>query len=280
MAREQMEFDVLVVGGGPAGLAAAIRLKQQAAESGAELSVCVIEKGSEIGAHILSGAVMDPRALTELFPDWQALGAPLKAAVSEDRFLLLQETGGRQVPNWLLPDCFQNHGNYVISLGNLCRWLATQAEGLGVDVYAGFAGAEILYDDSGAVRGVATGDMGRLKDGSEGPNFQPGMELLAKYTFFAEGCRGHLGKQLEARFDLRRDCDPQTYGIGIKELWEVKPEQHHQGMVIHTGGWPLDPDTYGGGFLYHMEDGFVSVGFVVGLSYANPFSRPSRKCSG
>ena len=274
MAREQMEFDILVVGGGPAGLAAAIRLKQQAAESGAEVSVCVIEKGSEIGAHILSGAVMDPRALAELFPNWQELGAPLKAAVSEDRFLLLKESGGRQVPNWLLPDCFRNHGNYVISLGNLCRWLATQAEGLGVDVYAGFAGAEILYDEQGAVRGVATGDMGRLKDGSEGPNFQPGMELLAKYTLFAEGCRGHLGKQLEAKFDLRRDCDPQTYGIGIKELWEVRPERHQEGLVIHTGGWPLDPDTYGGGFLYHMEDGLVSVGFVVGLSYANPYLSP------
>jgi len=274
MAREQMEFDILVVGGGPAGLAAAIRLKQQAAEAGAEVSVCVIEKGSEIGAHILSGAVMDPRALAELFPNWQELGAPLKAAVSEDRFLLLKESGGRQVPNWLLPDCFRNHGNYVISLGNLCRWLATQAEGLGVDVYAGFAGAEILYDEQGAVRGVATGDMGRLKDGSEGPNFQPGMELLAKYTLFAEGCRGHLGKQLEAKFDLRRDCDPQTYGIGIKELWEVRPERHQEGLVIHTGGWPLDPDTYGGGFLYHMEDGLVSVGFVVGLSYANPYLSP------
>jgi len=269
-----MEFDILVVGGGPAGLAAAIRLKQQAAESGAEVAVCVIEKGSEIGAHILSGAVMDPRALAELFPNWQELGAPLKAAVSEDRFLLLKESGGRQVPNWLLPDCFRNHGNYVISLGNLCRWLATQAEGLGVDVYAGFAGAEILYDEQGAVRGVATGDMGRLKDGSEGPNFQPGMELLAKYTLFAEGCRGHLGKQLEAKFDLRRDCDPQTYGIGIKELWEVRPEKHQEGLVIHTGGWPLDPDTYGGGFLYHMEDGLVSVGFVVGLSYANPYLSP------
>ena len=274
MAREQMEFDILVVGGGPAGLAAAIRLKQQAAEAGAEVSVCVIEKGSEIGAHILSGAVMDPRALAELFPNWQELGAPLKAAVSEDRFLLLKESGGRQVPNWLLPDCFRNHGNYVISLGKLCRWLATQAEGLGVDVYAGFAGAEILYDEQGAVRGVATGDMGRLKDGSEGPNFQPGMELLAKYTLFAEGCRGHLGKQLEAKFDLRRDCDPQTYGIGIKELWEVRPERHQEGLVIHTGGWPLDPDTYGGGFLYHMEDGLVSVGFVVGLSYANPYLSP------
>ena len=274
MSREAMEFDVVIVGGGPAGLSAAIRLKQLAADAGSELSICVIEKGSEVGAHILSGAVMDPRALAELFPDWQALGAPLKAAVTEDRFLLLSDTGGRQLPNALLPDCFHNHGNYVVSLGNVCRWLATQAEAQGVDVYAGFAGAEILYDAEGRVTGVATGDMGRLKDGSEGPNFQPGMELQAKYTLFAEGCRGHLGKQLEAKFDLRRDCDPQTYGIGIKELWELKPERHRQGLVIHTGGWPLEPDTYGGGFLYHMEDNLVSVGFVVGLGYRNPHLSP------
>ncbi|MCK0511739.1 electron transfer flavoprotein-ubiquinone oxidoreductase [Aromatoleum buckelii] len=274
MSREAMEFDVVIVGGGPAGLSAAIRLKQLAADAGSELSICVIEKGSEVGAHILSGAVMDPRALAELFPDWQALGAPLKAAVTEDRFLLLGEAGGRQLPNALLPDCFHNHGNYVVSLGNVCRWLATQAEALGVDVYAGFAGAEILYDAEGRVTGVATGDMGRLKDGSEGPNFQPGMELQAKYTLFAEGCRGHLGKQLEAKFDLRRDCDPQTYGIGIKELWELKPERHREGLMIHTGGWPLEPDTYGGGFLYHMEDNLVSVGFVVGLGYRNPHLSP------
>ena len=274
MSREAMEFDVVIVGGGPAGLSAAIRLKQLAADAGSELSICVIEKGSEVGAHILSGAVMDPRALAELFPDWQALGAPLKAAVTEDRFLLLSDAGGRQLPNALLPDCFHNHGNYVVSLGNVCRWLATQAEALGVDVYAGFAGAEILYDAEGRVTGVATGDMGRLKDGSEGPNFQPGMELQAKYTLFAEGCRGHLGKQLETKFDLRRDCDPQTYGLGIKELWELKPERHRQGLVIHTGGWPLEPDTYGGGFLYHMEDNLVSVGFVVGLGYRNPHLSP------
>ena len=274
MTRETMEFDVLIVGGGPAGLSAAIRLKQLAQSAARELSVCVIEKGSEVGAHILSGAVMDPRALTELIPDWHALGAPLKAAVSEDRFLLLSATGGRQLPNWMLPDCFQNHGNYVVSLGNVCRWLASHAEALGVDVYAGFAGAEVRYDDAGRVSGVATGDMGRLKDGSEGPNFQPGMELLAKYTLFAEGCRGHLGKQLEAKFDLRRDCDPQTYGIGIKELWELKPEQHREGLVVHTGGWPLEADTYGGGFLYHMADKLASVGFVVGLGYHNPYLSP------
>jgi electron-transferring-flavoprotein dehydrogenase len=274
MQREAMEFDVVIVGGGPAGLASAIRLKQLAAEQGSDLSVCLIEKGAEIGAHILSGAVMDPRALSELLPDWQETGAPLNAPVTEDRFFILTEDASTRVPNSLLPQCFQNEGNYVISLGNLCRWLGEQAEALGVDIYPGFAGAEVLFDENGAVKGVATGDMGRHRDGSEGPNFQPGMELHAKYTFFAEGCRGHLGKQLEAQFNLRDGVDPQTYGIGLKELWEIPPEMHQPGLVIHSGGWPMQPDTYGGGFLYHLENNQVAVGFVVGLGYSNPHLSP------
>nr|MBL8412802.1 electron transfer flavoprotein-ubiquinone oxidoreductase [Dechloromonas sp.] len=274
MQREAMEFDVVIVGGGPAGLASAIRLKQRAAEQGTDVNVCLIEKGAEIGAHILSGAVMDPRALTELLPNWQADGAPLNAPVCEDRFFILSETGATKVPNSLLPKCFHNEGNYVISLGNVCRWLGEQAEALGVEIYPGFAGAEVLFDENGAVKGVATGDMGRLHDGSEGPNFQPGMELHGKYTFFAEGCRGHLGKQLIEKFNLDRDADPQTYGIGLKELWEIDPAQHQTGLVIHSGGWPMQPDTYGGGFLYHLENNQVAVGFVVGLGYENPHLSP------
>ena len=274
MEREAMEFDVLIVGGGPAGLASAIRLKQRAEEAGQELSVCLIEKGAEIGAHILSGAVMDPEALDELIPDWKEKGAPLNAPVSEDRFYILSETGARKVPNMLLPSCFHNEGNYVISLGNVCRWLGEQAEALGVEIYPGFAGAEILYDENGAVKGVATGDMGVLRDGSQGPAYQPGMELHAKYTFFAEGCRGHLGKQLEAKFNLRDGAQDQTYGIGIKELWEIKPEKHQLGLVVHSGGWPMQPDTYGGGFLYHLENNQVTVGYVVGLGYTNPYLSP------
>jgi electron-transferring-flavoprotein dehydrogenase len=274
MQREAMEFDVVIVGGGPAGLAAAIRLKQLAAEKGADVNVCLIEKGAEIGAHILSGAVMDPRALSELLPNWQEDGAPLNAPVCEDRFFIFSEDSATRIPNSLLPSCFHNEGNYVISLGNVCRWLGEQAEALGVEIYPGFAGAEVLYDNQDAVRGIATGDMGRLHDGSEGPNFQMGMELLGKYTFFAEGCRGHLGKQLIEKFALDRDADPQTYGIGLKELWEIQPDKHQTGLVVHSGGWPMDAATYGGGFLYHLENNQIAVGFVVGLGYENPHLSP------
>ncbi len=269
-----MQYDVLVVGGGPAGLAAAIRLKQLAAQKGGELAVCLIEKGSEIGAHILSGAVMDPRALAELIPDWKAKGAPLLTEVSEDRFLFLTATGSLRTPNWMLPTCFKNHGNYIISLGNFCRWLGQMAEALGVEIFPGFAGVEVLYDDKGAVKGVATGDMGVNRQGEKTDAFQPGIELLAKYTFFAEGCRGHLARQLEERYGLRKDAEAQVFGIGLKELWEVKPEQHAPGLVVHTAGWPLERDTYGGSFLYQLENRQVAVGFVVGLAYTNPYLSP------
>ena len=269
-----MEYDVVVVGGGPAGLSGAIRLKQLAAERGKDLSVCVLEKGSEIGAHILSGAVMDPRAMDELFPDWKSMGAPLTTPVSEDRFMFLTETGATKTPNWMLPGCFQNHGNYIISLANVTRWLGQQAEALGVEIFPGFAAAEVLYHEDGSVKGVATGDMGVARDGKQTDAYQQGMELHARYTFFAEGCRGNLGKQIEAKFNLRKDADPQVYGIGLKELWEIPPEKHKPGLVVHTAGWPLDAHTYGGSFLYHMENNQVAVGFVVGLGYTNPYLSP------
>ena len=268
--RDVMEYDVVAVGAGPAGLAFAIRLKQL----NPELSVCVLEKGSEPGAHILSGAIMDPKALTELFPDWRERGAPLKQAVTKDEFLFLGETGAKATPNWLLPACFHNQGNYIVSLGAVTRWLAQQAEALGVEVFPGFAAAEVLYDETGAVKGVATGDMGIGKDGQPTEQFQRGMELHAKYTIFAEGSRGQLGRQLIAKYQLDAGKDPQSYGIGIKELWQADPAKHQPGLVVHTAGWPLDGDTYGGSFLYHAEDGRISIGFVVGLDYRNPWLSP------
>jgi len=272
--RDAMEYDVVIVGGGPAGLSAALRLKQLSSAAGQEISVCLIDKGSEIGAHILSGAVIDPSTLDDLLPDWKAQGAPLLQPVTADEFWFLGPHGGLRLPNFLMPGLMHNHGNYIASLGNLCRWLALQVEAAGVDVYPGFAAAEVLYNPDGSVKGVATGDMGVSRSGERTANFAPGAELHAKYTLFAEGARGSLSKVLIKRFDLDRDSDPQKYGLGIKELWIVDPAKHRPGLVVHTLGWPLKNDTGGGGWIYHMQDNLVSIGFVTHLNYPNPYLSP------
>jgi len=272
--RESMEFDVVIVGAGPAGLSTACKLMQLANEKDQELMVCVVEKGSEVGAHILSGAVFEPRAMNELFPDWKEKGAPLKTEVTEDHiYLLKDEASAKRLPNGITPKTMQNHGNYIVSMGNVCRWLAEQAEQLGVEVFPGFAAAEVIYNDDGSVGGVITGDMGVGADGQPKDGYMPGMELRAKYTVFAEGCRGHLGKELISKFELDKDVSPQHYAIGFKEIWDIDPAKHQEGLVVHTAGWPLN-DATGGSYLYHAEDNQVFVGLIVDLNYENPSLSP------